>query len=154
MTIITLITLFATLTATSGQPSDLCDIVYADTGRPIFCEAHRDGAPRWDAAVCCNDTGCEASVRGSCLKDRKSYYCELGEVRADGKVSCYFEVPDYCDVFPCAPGFQTWPQANSMCCYEGVCWNIFGDNLDCEVQDIYWCDDGVTNQDGTVTCFD
>jgi hypothetical protein len=36
MTIITLITLFATLTATRSQPSDLCDIVYADTGRPVF----------------------------------------------------------------------------------------------------------------------
>ena len=154
MTIITLITLFATLTATSGQPSDLCDIVYTDTGRPVFCEPHPDGAPRWDKAVCCNDAGCVASRSGSCSTGRKAYYCELGEVWASGEVSCYFEVPDYCDVFPCAPGFQTWPQAAGMCCNEGVCWNSDGSSNDCEMDDIYWCNDGVSNQDGTVTCFD
>jgi hypothetical protein len=69
-------------------------------------------------------------------------------------VSCYFEVPDYCDVFPCAPGFQTWPQANLMCCHAGDCWNHDDGANDCEVEDVYWCGDGVTNQDGTVTCFD
>jgi hypothetical protein len=154
MTIITLITLFATLTATSSQPSDLCDIVYTDTGRPVFCEAHPDGAPRWDKAVCCNDAGCVASSSSKCSTGRKRYYCELGEVWADGEVSCYFEVPDYCDVFPCSPGFQTWPQANEMCCPDGGdCWNINNVN-DCEIDDVYWCNDGVTNQDGTVTCFD
>jgi hypothetical protein len=154
MTIIKLITLFATLTATSGQPSDLCDIIYADTGRPVFCEPHPDGAPRWDAAVCCNDDGCVRSRSGSCSTGRKAYFCELGQVRADGKVSCYFEVPDYCDVFPCAPGFQTWPQANYMCCYGDICWNTSGTSNDCEPLDMYWCSDGISNADGTVTCFD
>jgi hypothetical protein len=153
MTIITLITLFATLT-TSSQPSDLCDIVYTDTGRPIFCEPHPDGAPRWDKAVCCNDTGCVASRSGTCSTGRKAYYCELGELLASGQVSCYFEVPNYCDVFPCAPGFQTWPQANEMCCPDGGdCWTV-DDLTDCEIGDLYWCGDGVTNSDGTVTCFD
>jgi hypothetical protein len=155
MSIITLITIFATLTATSGQPSDLCDIVYTDTGRPIFCDAHPDGAPRWDKAVCCNDAGCIASRSGTCSTGRKAYYCELGELWASGEVSCYFVVPDYCDVFPCAPGFQTWPQANDMCCPPGQdCWNTDIGANDCEIDDLYWCNDGVTNSDGTVTCFD
>jgi hypothetical protein len=154
MTIITIITLFATLTTPSEKPSDLCDIVYADTGRPVWCEPHRDGAPRLDDMVCCDAAGCIAAHSGGCAQGRTAYHCELGQVWADGDVSCYFEVPDYCDVFPCAPGFQTWPQANPMCCSEGVCWNtnVFGN--DCEPQDIYWCSDGVTNSDGTVTCFD
>jgi hypothetical protein len=69
-------------------------------------------------------------------------------------VSCYFEVPDYCDVFPCDPGFQTWPQANGMSCYDGISSNTDSGSNDCEISDIYWCSDGVTNQDGTVTCFD
>jgi hypothetical protein len=70
-------------------------------------------------------------------------------------VSCYFEVPDYCDVFPCAPGFQTWPQAYDMCCPPGQdCWHTDEFSNDCEIEDIYWCSDGVSNQDGTVTCFD
>ncbi|PRQ06050.1 hypothetical protein [Enhygromyxa salina] len=75
-------------------------------------------------------------------------------MRATGEVSCYFEVPDFCEVFPCKPGFQAQPQANFMCCYEGICWNTYTGSNDCEIQDIYWCNDGVTNQDGTVTCLD
>ncbi|PRP95032.1 hypothetical protein ENSA5_40300 [Enhygromyxa salina] len=149
-----LLTLFATLTPTTGGPSDLCDIVYTDTGKPIFCEPHQEGAPRYDGTVCCDERMCFESPEGYCLADEKPFYCELGEVRSTGEVSCYFEVPDYCDVFPCAPGFQAQPQANHICCHEGICWSTFGDSNDCELQDIYWCYDGVTNEDGTVTCFD
>lgn len=155
MTIITIITLLATLTAPSGTPSDLCDVVYPDTGRPVWCEPHPDGAPRLDSQVCCDAAGCVAPLTGGgCSQGRTPYHCELGQVWADGEVSCYFEVPDYCDVFPCAPGFQTWPQEVGMCCYEGVCWTTWPSSNDCEPQDIYWCNDGVTNMDGTVTCFD
>ena len=154
MSIITLITLFAKLTAGSPQPPDLCDIVYADTGRPVFCEPHPDGAPNWAKPVCCDDTSCKPAIEGVCAVGLGVYYCELGQLRADGDVSCYFEVPDYCEVFPCVPGFGEWPQANAMCCYEGVCWNTDSASNDCEIQDIYWCNDGVSNQDGTVTCFD
>ena len=154
MSITTLITFFATLTATPGQPSDLCDIVYPDTSRPIFCEPHPDGAPRYNATACCNDTECVTPRAGKCSTGRKAYFCELGEAWSDGVVSCYFEVPEYCDVFPCALGFQTWPQANYMCCHAGNCWNSLPTSNDCEPQDIFWCDNGVTNSDGTVTCFD
>jgi hypothetical protein len=155
MSIDTVITfLFATLTATSGTPSELCDLVYPDTGRPIWCEAHPDGAPRFDNTVCCDASGCVAAQRSGCAKGRTPYHCDLGEVWVGGVVSCYFEVPQYCDVFPCAPGFQTWPQANEMCCHAGECWNTDPFANDCEIDDIYWCDDGVTNEDGTVTCFD
>lgn len=154
MTIITLITLFATLTAPTGQLGDLCDLVHTDTGRPILCEPHPDGAPRFDGTVCCDADTCIAAGAGTCLTGRKPYYCELGQLWASGEVSCYFEVPSYCDVFPCAPGFQTWPQANGMCCYEGICWNTDSGSNDCEINDVYWCSDGVTNSDGTMTCFD
>jgi hypothetical protein len=148
-----LLTFFATLPPTSGSPPDLCDVVYTDTGKPILCEPHRDGAPVYDDTVCCEGRTCVPARGGLCAVG-KPFYCELGEVRPTGEVSCYFEVPEFCEVFPCKPGFQTQPQANPMCCYEGVCWNLFGDGYDCEIQDIYWCDDGVTNQDGTITCFD
>ena len=69
-------------------------------------------------------------------------------------MSCYFEVPDECDLFPCEPGFSPFPQANDMCCYEGICWHTWPGANDCEPWDVYWCYHGVTNQDGTVTCFD
>jgi hypothetical protein len=35
---------------------------------------------------------------------------------------------------------------------NGVCWPIEGTN-DCEGGEILWCDEGVSNEDGTVTCF-
>jgi hypothetical protein len=156
MTITTqiLLTLFATLTPTEAEVTDLCDVVHSDTSTPIRCQPHSEGAPRYGNTVCCDTQACFEAPEGYCLDDEKPFYCELGEVDTSGEVSCYFEVPDYCDVFSCVPGFQSLPQANPMCCYEGICWNIFGDGYDCEIQDIYWCNDGVTNDDGTVTCFD
>jgi hypothetical protein len=154
MTIITLITLFATLTAPTVKLGDVCNLVHTNTGTPVLCEPHPDGAPRYDGTVCCNGDTCIKGDAGTCLADRKPYYCELGQLWASGEVSCYFEVPAYCDVFPCAPSFQTWPQANDMCCHDGECWTPNTELSDCEIEDIYWCDDGVTNQDGTVTCFD
>jgi hypothetical protein len=48
----------------------------------------------------------------------------------------------------------SWPQTDGMCCHEGICWDSSPNSNDCEIEDVYWCDDGVTNQDGTVTCFD
>ena len=156
MSIITslLLTLFATLTPTSGDLSDLCDIVHPDTGTPLRCSPQPEGAPLYGGTVCCDDTTCFESEGGPCLDGEVLYSCELGKVSASKEVACFFEVPTYCEVFPCDPGYQTQPQANPICCNNGVCWNIFGDGYDCEFNDIYWCDDGVTNQDGTVTCFD
>lgn len=155
MTIITIITLFGTLTGTSGQLTDLCDITNPDTDTPILCEPHPDGAPVWDATVCCNDKDCvQPDALGACAGERQAYFCDRGELMTDDTVSCYFEVPNYCDVYPCSPGYGGWPQGNMMCCYEGICWNIWHGSNDCERSDIHWCNDGVTNNDGTVTCFD
>jgi len=63
-------------------------------------------------------------------------------------------VPSYCDVFPCEPGYQAQPESNMMRCHAGVCWTVYSNTNDCELDDLYWCSDGVTNEDGTVTCFD
>lgn len=154
MTIITLIIVAATSTA-PGQPlADLCDLAYTSTGTPTFCEPHPDGAPHYDDTVCCDTQGCVIARAGSCDEKRKPYYCELGEVWASGEVTCYFEVPSYCDVFPCEPGFQTWPQELYLCCYEGICWELSPSGDNCEPLNIYWCQDGVSNPDGTITCLD
>ena len=150
-----LLTLFATLTPTSAAPRDLCDLVYTDTGKPILCQPHRDGAPSYDDTVCCSERSCVPARKGSCLAENL-FFCELGELEATGEVSCYFEVPDYCDVFPCAsePGFQPQPIREPMCCHEGVCWPTSAGANDCELEDILWCQSGVSNPDGTVTCLD
>lgn len=156
MTITTkvLLSVFASLSSTAGAPLDLCDVVYRDTGKPIICEPHREGAPLYDSTVCCEGQICVPAGEADCDGDSMPFYCELGEVQASGEVSCYFEVPDYCDLFTCAPGFQQLPQSFPMCCNEGICWTVTGEANDCELPDIYFCHDGVTNEDGTVTCFD
>ena len=134
--------------------TNVCDVVNPTTGTPSLCEPHPEGAPVYDNAVCCDSELCYEPAERGCLEDESPYYCERGDVGASGVVTCYFEVPSYCEVFPCEPGIQAPPLDNPMCCHGGICWNIFGDSYDCEIQDIYWCDDGVTNSDGTVTCFD
>jgi len=144
------------IVGSSTEPADLCDLVDPKTGTPTMCEAHPEGAPRYDEVACCDDALCfERDARG-CLDGEQPYYCELGDVGATGIVSCYFEVPSYCELFACsqAPaGYQAMPEANGMCCNAGICWTLWDAN-DCELQDIYWCYSGVTNEDGTVTCFD
>ena len=132
---------------------DLCDIVNPDTGVPLRCELHPEGAPVYDGAVCCDGASCQASQGGGCPDSLEPYYCDLGEVLASEEVACYVEVPDYCDVFPCSPGYQAQPQSNMMCCSQGVCWH-FNHGDDCELGDIFWCQDGVSNPDGTITCLD
>ena len=138
-----------------GELEDLCDIVNPDTGTPVRCEPHPEDAPVYAEPVCCDAAGCYKSDGGWCPDALQSYYCELGEVLASDEVACYFEVPDYCDVFPCAgPGYQAHPQAFSMCCINAICWPYVSGSGDCAPQDIYFCADGVCNEDGTVTCFD
>lgn len=146
-------TLFAIVGPASQLP-DLCEAVHPKTGTPTRCEAHPDGAPVYDGVVCCTGEVCFEQDSRGCLDDEQPHFCEFGDVGSAGLVTCYFEVPSYCDIYPCAPGYQTVPQENPMCCNAGICWNIWEGTYDCEVDDIYWCDDGVTNEDGTVTCFD
>lgn len=148
-----LLTLFATLITNSETPRDLCDLVYTDTGKPILCQPHPDNAPRYDAAVCCSERGCVPARGTSCLA-ANLFYCELGKVQATGEVSCYFEVPGYCDVFPCEMGFQPPPAEAAICCNQGICWPTTSGANDCELLDIVWCDSVVSNADGTVTCLD
>ena len=75
------------------------------------------------------------------------------EVLATNEVSCFVEVPNYCDLYPCKPGYSPHPQPYMMCCQYGVCWH-YTTGGDCTYGDISWCSSGVTNEDGTVTCLD
>ena len=154
MNITTLLLLALFSTPLLGEVEDLCDITNPDTDTPVRCEPHQDGAPIYDEPVCCDAASCYRSDGGWCPDSLQSYYCELGEVLASDEVACYFEVADYCDVFPCAPSYQTLPQSYSMCCNQGICWHYISGSGECELLDIYWCSDGVSNMDGTVTCLD
>ena len=153
-TIITTLLLSALIAALPGEPGDLCEFVNPDTGVPILCDIHAEGAPVYDGDVCCVGEICEPT-KTPCA-DGTLYHCDLGEQDASG-FTCYFEVPNYCDIFPCQPhepGYQSPPMSFPMCCVNGVCWTAWGGTDDCELGDLYWCSDGVCNEDGTVTCFD
>ena len=105
--IITII-LFSTLTAIlPGEAIDMCEVVNPDTGVPILCGIHAEGAPVYDGDVCCAEEIC-APAKSPCI-DGTLYHCDLGEEDASG-FTCYFEVPNYCDVFLCeehTPGYQS-----------------------------------------------
>ena len=155
MNITTYLLLALLSTPVLGDLEDLCDVINPDTGAPVRCDLHPDGAPVYNEPVCCDAGRCYKSGGDWCPDSLQSYYCELGEVLSSDEVACYFEVPDYCEVFPCSePGFQTLPQAFGMCCSQGICWHYVMGSGDCEVQDMFWCNDGVSNMDGTVTCLD
>lgn len=142
-----LLSYLGTLTA-----PDLCDVVNTSTGTPTICIPHADGAPVYNADVCCTGSNCVKPVRGTCSPTQKRFYCELGEVNAVGSVSCYFEVPNYCHVFPCALEIGGEPQETTICCEYGVCTPYASGS--CDAGNVYYCNSVKDNGDGTVDCLD
>lgn len=150
-----LLSLLVILSPSGESVRDLCDLVDDTTGAPLVCQPHGEGAPVYDSTVCCERGTCFAAPDGYCLDGEDLFYCELGEVRTTEEVICYFEVPDYCDVFTCeppSPDFSWHPQEESICCEHGICTPYVKGY--CEEQNIYMCGSLVCNPDGTVTCID
>ncbi len=133
---------------------DLCDVVHRTTGTPTVCKPHAAGVPKYDANVCCAGSVCFPESAGSCVGLESLYYCALGELTPTGEVDCYFEVPNYCDVHPCTTMVSPPAWEDVTCCNQGICWPHQEGAGTCEPQDIYYCKDGVSNPDGTVTCFE
>jgi len=152
--------LFASTDPTYATLPDACDQLEAD-GDSRYCRPHGEGAPVWDDAVCCADDECYRQTPDGCGLFETSYYCEFGERTSDGRVECYFEVPNYCDVFDCpspaeVPGYQEpeQVQAELLCCIWGICTPYNEDIDDCPHGDIVQCIAPFTNEDGTVGCSD
>lgn len=143
-----LLSYFASLTA-----PDLCDVVNTSTGTPTICTPHADGAPVYNADVCCTGSSCVKPIRGTCATTQKRFYCELGEINAVGSVSCYFEVPNYCDVVPCELEVGGGPQEATLCCEFGIC-TLYAGGGTCDAANVYHCNSYQDNGDGTVTCVD
>jgi hypothetical protein len=142
-----LLTVFSTFSS-----PDVCDVVSTRTGTPTICVPHEEGAPVYNADVCCTSRAC-APATSTCVTGTKRFHCELGAVDALGLVSCYFEVPNYCHLFPCALEIGIAPQAEAICCEGGVCTPYFSGDT-CDPANIYHCDNVKENGDGTVTCVD
>ncbi|KIG18203.1 hypothetical protein DB30_01707 [Enhygromyxa salina] len=120
-------------------------------GYPLYCELTGPDAPWWDDEVCCSGAKCVEVGTAGCPDDLQKYSCRHAEIDTRGQVTCLFEVPSYCDDHSCPAGFQPQPQSMVICCYAEGCFD--STDIYC-YGDAYWCDSGVSNLDGTVTCFD
>ena len=140
--------------ASTGGPTDLCAQL-DQYGDPLRCDAVGPGmAPLWNDTVCCDARNCYApNSTGGCPSGTHSYWCESAELHSTGKIDCVYEVPNYCDEFPCGPVDITAPPLkHSICCYQDSgCYDHEGGL--CGGYEV-WCGSGVTNEDGTVTCLD
>jgi len=161
------ITLFALLTlsalpANASSP-DRCATLGSD-GYPALCEPiAEDLAWYWDGEVCCDAAGCELLTTRACATGTQTYSCEYATVDVFGNATCQFVVPRYCELnqdcrstaeLPeTLPPQYTWgPFESAICCFNtGDCYPPEGGPCG---GFLTWCDNGVSNSDGTVTCFD
>ena len=162
----TLLNIFAT-------SPDLCSEVYLDSdGSPLvdsigqtvarYCEWTGPDAPVLDADVCCEIDGAAACW----LPDRDGYcsvgslwHCMYGEVDASQGVVCYQPFASACDHGHCVelPELPPPTQADLLCCSPGTCQEIAPAQMwDCDDNGgtLWYCQDGMSNADGSVTCFD
>lgn len=124
------------------------------TGYPSYCQPAGPDAAWWDDELCCAGAQCVETTTAGCPKGKGKYWCDHVEIDSEGIITCLFKVPAYCDTHDCsapAPGYQPQPESNVMCCYAEGCYDPMGASCG---GILYWCDDGVSNANGTVTCFD
>jgi hypothetical protein len=132
---------------------DLCSSV------PTACEYTGPTAPVLAVNVCWfRSTSTTKLMTGAtCPTGSASYFVKYGIVDPlTGVVFGLVPLPDACSrPGLCSPGYlapdNTWSAA-AMCCIDGVCWPQVGPG-GCEGE-ILICFEGVSNEDGTVECFD
>lgn len=154
------ITLIFLVTAAVSIPSSAGASEYRNlcTSAASYCTPTGPDAPQLHADVCLSRTGA-VTLKGTapCASDTWPYYIDHGEVvdPTTGQVQPYLPLDDacgqagMCDKGPPPGDSQELP----MCCYvdelgDQVC--VYGANCGGTV---WFCYDGVSNPDGTVTCF-
>jgi hypothetical protein len=128
---------------------------YLCTSVPGSCQYAPPTAPVLAADVCYSRSTRTIRLKGTapCPTGSSPYYLKHGEVVDPliRSVVAYAPLDDACDAGLCleyAP--HDGGTENPMCCENGgPCW----DGLTCGGV-LYWCNDGVSNADGTVDCFD
>lgn len=134
---------------------DLCGSV------PSACEYSGPNAPVLAAAVCWSRLTkiTTLMVGGACPTGSWPYFVKYGVVDPlNLHVSAFVPLEDACSrPGVCLPGSFAPENTTSapMCCVGDQCWTIeegLGP-VNCEGEVLY-CSEGVTNDDGTSTCFD
>lgn len=163
--LITLLNNFATSPDLCAEPYRGADgSPYTDSiGQTLslYCRWTGPDVTVLDSDICCvldqNSAACTLpDSNGRCSIGVKRY-CEYGQANSAGVV-CYQPFQDACAAGFCVkmPELPPPTQADLACCNPGGCVPIATDQQDeCEESGtITWCFDGVSNADGTVTCFD
>jgi hypothetical protein len=130
---------------------DLCSAV------PGECEYTGPDAPVLAAVVCWTRTTSTSTLMtgANCPMGSWPYSVKYGVIEPLTSIVIGFVPLDDACSRPglCQPGYlappTTWGAV--MCCISGTCWP--GEDGDCEGE-LLFCDNGVSNEDGTVTCFD
>lgn len=132
--------------------NDLCSSV------PSACEYTGPTAPVLALNVCWSRTTTTARLMtgATCATGSWPYSVKYGVVDPlTGIVTGFVPLDDACSrPGLCSPGYLAPPSTWSapMCCVDGVCWPWVGGTA-C-AGEILACNEGVTNEDGTVECFD
>ena len=127
---------------------------YLCTSVPRACEYTPASVPKLLADVCYSPTSNAIHLKGTapCLNGARAFTVIYGEVvdPQTGSVAAYTPLDDACGAGRCIDYVpHDDPQEYTMCCENGgPCWPGGG----CDGV-LYWCHDGVCNEDGTVTCF-
>jgi hypothetical protein len=128
---------------------------YLCTSVPGACEYTPANVPKLLADVCYNPANNAIRVKGTapCPSGSSAFNVIYGEIvdPQTGDVAAYAPLDDACAAGLCLDFVpHDNPQPYTICCENGgPCWPGGG----CGGV-LYWCHDGVCNEDGTVTCFD
>ncbi|PRP96052.1 hypothetical protein ENSA7_68660 [Enhygromyxa salina] len=127
---------------------------YLCTSVPGACEYTPANVPKLLADVCYYPSSNTSRIKGTapCPSGSRAFSVIYGEIVDPqiGQVSAYVPVDDACAAGFCAE-YEPHddPLESTICCETGgPCWP----GGVCQGT-IYWCHDGVCNEDGTVTCF-
>lgn len=128
------------------------------TSVPDECEYSGPDAPVLASNVCWSRTTSQAVLMSgaTCPSGSWPYFVKYGVVDPLTQVVTGLVPLDYVCSRPglCTPGSFAPPNTTTevACCIAGACWPI-EEAFPCEGE-VLLCLEGVTNEDGTITCFD
>jgi hypothetical protein len=130
---------------------DFCSSVRSE------CEYTGPNAPVLAANVCWSKSTSTATLMtgATCPTGSWPYFVKYGLVDVlSHQVTAFIPLDDACsrpDV--CQPGELAPPNTTTQAiCCPGACWPA--EAAECEGADIFFCNFGASNEDGTVSCFD
>jgi hypothetical protein len=135
----------------SAEYRDFCGSV------PGACEYTGPDAPVLAANVCWSRSTSTATLLtgATCPTGSWPYFVKYGLVDAlSVHVTAFIPLDNACSrPGICQPGEFAPPNTTTaaICCPD-FCWPY--ESAECEGQDILFCSDGASNEDGTVTCFE